>query len=47
MLAGSVVVSLRRMNRVLELDGELGYALVEPGVRWFDLHQATGRRASI
>jgi len=40
MLAGSVVVSLRRMNRVLELDGELGYALVEPGVRWFDLYQA-------
>ena len=40
MLAGSVVVSMRRMNRVLELDGELGYALVEPGVRWFDLYRA-------
>src|SRR5579871_1788533 len=40
LLAGSVVVSLRRMNRVLELDAELGYALVEPGVRWFDLHEA-------
>ena len=40
LLRGSVVVSLRRMNRVLELDGELGYALVEPGVRWFDLHKA-------
>jgi 4-cresol dehydrogenase (hydroxylating) len=40
LLGGSVVVSLRRMNRVLELDGELGYALVEPGVRWFDLHEA-------
>ena len=35
-----MIVSLRRMNRILELDGELGYALVEPGVRWFDLYEA-------
>jgi len=35
---GSVLVSLRRMNRVLEIDEELGYAVVEPGVRWFDLY---------
>src|SRR5439155_20007710 len=32
---GSVVVNLRRMNRVLEIDEKLGYAVVEPGVRWF------------
>jgi 4-cresol dehydrogenase (hydroxylating) len=37
---GSVVVNLRRMNRVLEIDEELGYAVVEPGVRWFDLYEA-------
>ena len=37
---GSIVVNLRRMNRVLHLDGELGYAVVEPGVRWFDLYDA-------
>jgi len=37
---GSVILSLRRMNRVLEIDEELGYALVEPGVRWFDLYEA-------
>ena len=37
---GSVIVSLRRMNRVLEIDEELGYAVVEPGVRWFDLYEA-------
>jgi 4-cresol dehydrogenase (hydroxylating) len=37
---GSVLVSLRRMNRVLEIDEELAYALVEPGVSFFDLHQA-------
>jgi 4-cresol dehydrogenase (hydroxylating) flavoprotein subunit len=37
---GSVVVSLRRMNRVLEINEELGYAVVEPGVRWFDMYEA-------
>jgi len=35
---GSVLVNLRRMNRVLEVSEELAYALVEPGVRFFDLH---------
>jgi 4-cresol dehydrogenase (hydroxylating) len=37
---GSVLVSLRRMNRVLEVNEELAYALVEPGVRFFDIHEA-------
>ena len=37
---GSVILSLRRMNRVLEINEELGYAVVEPGVRWFDLYEA-------
>jgi 4-cresol dehydrogenase (hydroxylating) len=37
---GSVVVNLRRMNRVLEIDEELGYAVVEPGVSWADLYEA-------
>ena len=31
---GSVVMNLRRMNRILEIDEELGYAVVEPGVKW-------------
>jgi 4-cresol dehydrogenase (hydroxylating) len=39
-VSGSVVVSLRNMNRVLEINEELGYAVVEPGVRWFDLYEA-------
>jgi 4-cresol dehydrogenase (hydroxylating) len=39
-LKGSVIVSLRKMNRVLEIDEECGYAVVEPGVRWFDLYEA-------
>ena len=37
---GSVIVSLRNMNRVLEIDEECAYAVVEPGVRWFDLYDA-------
>jgi 4-cresol dehydrogenase (hydroxylating) len=37
---GSIVVNLREMNRVLEVDEDLCYAVVEPGVRWFDLHDA-------
>ena len=37
---GSVVMNLRRMNRVLEIDPELGYAVVEPGVKWTDLYEA-------
>lgn len=44
---GSVVVELSRMNRVLEVDEELGYALLEPGVSFFDLYQhlrANGHR---
>ncbi|GAB3618381.1 hypothetical protein GCM10027416_29380 [Okibacterium endophyticum] len=35
---GSVIVSLRAMNKVLEVNEQLAYAVVEPGVRWFDLH---------
>jgi 4-cresol dehydrogenase (hydroxylating) flavoprotein subunit len=34
-LRGSVIVSLRQMNRVLEINDECAYAVVEPGVRWF------------
>lgn len=37
---GSVAVSLRRMSRVLEINADLAYAVVEPGVRWLDLHTA-------
>jgi len=37
---GSVLVGLRGMNRVLEINRELAYAVVEPGVSWMDLHAA-------
>jgi 4-cresol dehydrogenase (hydroxylating) flavoprotein subunit len=39
-VSGSIIVSLRNMNQVLEINEKLGYAVVEPGVRWFDLYEA-------
>ena len=39
-MSGSIIVSLRNMNKVLEINEKLGYAVVEPGVRWFDLYEA-------
>jgi 4-cresol dehydrogenase (hydroxylating) len=38
-VAGSVVMNLRRMNKILEINEELGYAVVEPGVTWTDLYE--------
>ncbi len=35
---GSVVLDLKRMNRVLEVDEARAFALVEPGVSYFDLY---------
>lgn len=43
---GSVVVSMRRLNRVLEVNEELAYAVVEPGVSFFDLCAELRRRGS-
>ncbi len=39
-LAGSIQISTERMNRVLEINEKLAYAVVEPGVRFFDLYEA-------
>jgi hypothetical protein len=38
-LSGSVVLDLKRMNRVLEVSERNAYALVEPGVSYFDLYR--------
>jgi 4-cresol dehydrogenase (hydroxylating) len=39
-LTGAVIVDLgRRMNRILEVNERFGYALVEPGVSYFDLYK--------
>jgi len=37
---GSLQISLRKMNKVLEINEDLAYAVVEPGVRWYDLYDA-------
>jgi 4-cresol dehydrogenase (hydroxylating) len=37
--SGSVVLDLKRMNRVLEVNESSAYALVEPGVSYFDLYK--------
>jgi 4-cresol dehydrogenase (hydroxylating) len=37
--SGSVVLDLKRMNRVLEVDERNAYCVVEPGVSYFDLYR--------
>jgi len=37
-VSGSLVLNLRRMNRVLAVDEESATALIEPGVSFFDLY---------
>jgi 4-cresol dehydrogenase (hydroxylating) flavoprotein subunit len=41
---GSVVVDLSRMNQVIEVNDELCYAIVEPGVTFFDLYNHVRER---
>lgn len=43
-LDGSISISLRGMNRILEINEELAYAVVEPGVRFLDLFDEIRRR---
>ena len=38
-MSGSVVLDLKRMNRILEIDERNAYVLVEPGVTYFDLYR--------
>jgi len=38
-LSGSVIVDLKRMNRVLEVDDRRHFAICEPGVSYFDLYR--------
>jgi (+)-pinoresinol hydroxylase len=43
-LSGSVVLDLKRMNRILEVDDKRHFALVEPGVSYFDLYRYVQER---
>ena len=37
-MSGTVVLDMNRMNRILEVSEDFGYALVEPGVSYFQLY---------
>jgi 4-cresol dehydrogenase (hydroxylating) flavoprotein subunit len=37
-MSGTVILDLGRMRRILEVNVERGYCVVEPGVSFFDLH---------
>ena len=39
LLGGSVVLDLKRMDRIIEVNEKNHYALVEPGVSYFDLYR--------
>jgi 4-cresol dehydrogenase (hydroxylating) len=39
LVSGSVVLDLGRMKRILEVNEKIGYAVLEPGVGFFDLFQ--------
>ncbi|KAF5722423.1 vanillyl-alcohol oxidase [Fusarium mundagurra] len=43
-VAGSVVLDLHRMNRIVEVNEADSYAIVEPGVSFFDLYEEIKRR---
>ncbi|MEJ0039680.1 MAG: FAD-dependent oxidoreductase [Gammaproteobacteria bacterium] len=38
-MPGTVVLDLTRMKRILEVNADLGYCIIEPGVGFFDLHE--------
>ncbi len=38
-MSGTLVLDLKRMDRVIEVDEDLAYAIVEPGVSYFDFYR--------
>jgi len=38
-LRGSVIVDLKRMDKIIEVDADRHFAIVEPGVSYFDLYR--------
>lgn len=43
--SGAAIVDLSGMNRILEIDGEMGYAVIEPGVTQQQLYEAVKEAA--
>ncbi|KAF2204856.1 vanillyl-alcohol oxidase [Delitschia confertaspora ATCC 74209] len=41
---GSVVLDLHRMKKIIEINEEYAYAIVEPGVTFFDLYETVKKR---
>lgn len=39
MVQGSVVLDLHRMKKIIEVNEQYAYAVVEPGVTFFDLYE--------
>lgn len=44
MVKDTVVLDLHRMEKILEINEEYGYAIVEPGVSFFDLFNEIQRQ---
>jgi 4-cresol dehydrogenase (hydroxylating) len=38
-LNGAIILDLKRLNRIIEVNEKFGYALLEPGVSYFDLYR--------
>jgi 4-cresol dehydrogenase (hydroxylating) len=43
-VSGGIVLNLRRMNRILDIDAKQGFALIEPGVTFHRSLRGTARR---
>ncbi len=43
-MKGSVILDLHRMNKIVEINEEYAYVIVEPGVTFFDLYEEIKRR---
>ena len=43
-LSGSVILDLKRLDRIIEVNERHAYALVEPGVSYFDLYRYISER---
>lgn len=45
-LRGTAILDLKRMNKIIQIDEESAFCLVEPGVSYFDLYEELQRRGS-
>ncbi|ETC96929.1 FAD-binding oxidoreductase [Campylobacter coli] len=44
---GQVVVDLKRMNKIIEVDDKRNFCIVEPGVSYFDLYEYVEKTISM